>query len=121
MSIQSCFNSFLRRYGNTVVIRRNGRAEAVKAFVQPLRRWERRYFTGKAIPAGRLINEYQQMLCDCRHRFDSRGDTVIVFRGKEYIPVNTDEFVIGDQEVYFRAVLSPKKETKEDDYDVIDR
>lgn len=120
MSISSPFQSVLRRYGNTVTIRKNGRAEAAKAFVQPLRRRHRLYINDKVIPAGYFDNAYKLYIGDCAHRFSYGDGTVIVCKGEEYTVVTGEEFVVGDDEVYVWAILSPKKELKEDDYDVID-
>ena len=40
--------------------------------------------------------------------------------GEQYTVVTGEEFIVGDDEVYVWAILSPKKDCKEDDYDVID-
>lgn len=121
MKVHTAFDRILRRYGNTVTIRRNGRTEAAKAFVQPLRRRHRLYINDKAVPAGYFDNAYKLYIGDCRHRFTYGDNTVISCMGEEYTVVTGEEFAVGDDEVYFWAILSPKKELKEDDYDVIDR
>ena len=120
MNIHTTFKRLLRRYGNTVIIRTNGRAKAAKAFVQPLRRRHRLYINDKAIPAGLFDNAYKLYIGGCEHRFSYGDNTVITCKGQDYTVVTGEEFVVGDDEVYVWAILSPKKELKEDDYDVID-
>lgn len=120
MNQQSCFKSVLKRWGNIITIRRRGRTETVRAFVQPLRRRHRLYINDKVIPAGYFDNAYKLYIGDCEHRFSYGDDTVIICKEQEYTVVTGEEFVVGDDEVYFWAILSPKKELKEDDYDVID-
>ena len=121
MSIQSTFKSMLRRYGNTVLIRTKGRTQVTKAFVQPLRRRHRLYINDKVIPAGFFDNAYKLYIGDREHHFAYGDDTVIACMGQEYTVVTCEEFFVGDEEVYVWAILSPKKELKEDDYDVLDR
>lgn len=120
MNVSSSFGRILRRYGNTVVIRSNGRTEVTKAFVQPLRRRHRLYINDKVIPAGYFDNAYKLYIGDCSHRFSYGDNTVITCMGEQYTVVTGEEFFVGDDEVYVWAILSPKKELKEDDYDVID-
>ena len=120
MNAQTDFKRILRRYGNTVMIRRNGRTEVTKAFVQPLRRRHRLYINDKVIPAGYFDNAYKLYIGDCAHRFSYGDGTVITSLNEEYTVVTGEEFVVGDDEVYVWAILSPKKDLKEDDYDVID-
>lgn len=120
MKIHTTFKNVLRRYGNTVVIHTGGRTEVTKAFVQPLRRRHRLYINDKVIPAGYFDNAYKLYIGDCEHRFSYGDKTVITCMGEEYTVVTGEEFYVGDDEVYVWAILSPKKELKEDDYDVID-
>lgn len=120
MRIRSPFQSVLRRYGNTVFIRKNGRTEAAKAFVQPLRRRHRLYINDKVVPTGYFDNAYKLYIGDRSHRFSYGDGSVIVCKGEEYTVVTCEEFIVGNEEVYVWAILSPKKDLKEDDYDVID-
>ncbi len=121
MRNSATFKSILRRYGNTVTIRRNGRTETAKAFVQPLRRRHRLYINDKVIPTGYFDNAYKLYIGDASHRFEYGDRTVISCFGEEYTIVTGEEFVVGDEEVYVWAILSPKKELKENDYVCIDR
>lgn len=120
MSISAYIKTALRRYGNTVTIRRNGRTGVTKAFVQPLRRRHRLYINDKVIPAGYFDNAYKLYIGDCRHRFSYGDDTLVTCMGKSYTVVTSEDFAVGDEDVYHWAILSPMKELKEDDYDVID-
>ncbi len=120
MNVHTSFKTILRRYGNTVVIRRKGRTETTNAFVQPLRRRHRLYINDKVVPAGYFDNAYKLYIGDREHRFTYGDGSIIICRGEEYTVVTCEEFVVGDDEVYVWAILSPKKELKEDDYDVID-
>ncbi len=120
MTASQSFRRILRRYGNTVAIRTNGRTEVTKAFVQPLRRQHRLYLYDKKIPVGYYDNSYQLYIGDLSRRFSFGDNTVITCKGSAYTVVRSEEFVVGDDGVYVWAILSPKKELKEDDYDVID-
>lgn len=120
MNVSLTFKRVLDRYGNTVMIRTKGRTEVTKAFVQPLRRRHRLYINDKVIPAGYFDNAYKLYIGDRRHRFSYGDGTVITCMGEQYTVVTGEEFIVGDDEVYVWAILSPKKECKEDDYDVID-
>ena len=120
MNIHTTFKSVLRRYGSTVVIRRGGRTEVTRAFVQPLRRRHRLYINDKVIPAGYFDNAYKLYIGDCEHHFSYGDGAVVSCKGEEYTVVTGEEFVVGNDEVYVWAILSPKKELKEYDYDVID-
>ena len=119
MRAQKTFRSILRRYGSTVTIRQNGRTETANAFVQPLRRRHRLYINDKVLPAGYFDNAYKLYIGDCSHRFESGDGTVITCMGVPYTVVTVEEFAVGDEGIYIWAILFPKKELKEDDYDVI--
>ena len=109
----------LSRYGNTVSITRGGRTEVTRAFVQPLRRRHRLYINDKVIPAGYYDNAYRLYIGDRSHRFSYGDGAVITCKGEEYTVVTAEEFVVGNEIAYVWAILRPKKEMKEDDYDVI--
>jgi len=110
----------LKQYGNTVTIRRGGRAEVAKAFVQPLRRRHRLYINDKVIPAGCFDNAYRLYIGDKRHRFRYGDGTVITCKDVDYTVVTGEEFIVGDEEVYVWAILRPFSAAKEDDYDFCD-
>ena len=120
MNARTAFERLLKRYGNTVTIRRNGRTEVTKAFVQPLRRQHRLYLDEKMIHAGRHENAYLVYYGDTAHRFCHGDRTVITYMEQAYTVLICDSYAVSGQEVYIRAVLAPKKDLKEDDYDVID-
>ena len=120
MTTRSDLKRILRRYGNTVVIRSKGRAKTAMAFVQPLRRRHRLYINDRMIPTGYFNNDYKLYIGDSENRIDGT-DTVISCVGSEYTVVTSEEFCVGDEEVYVWAILLPKNDLKEDDYDVIDR
>ena len=111
--------AILRRYGNTVTITRGGRTETVHAFVQPLRRRHRLYINDKVIPAGYFDNAYRLYIGDRRHHFSYGDGAVLTCGGEQYTVVTAEEFVVGDRTAYVWAILRPKKELKEDDYDVL--
>lgn len=120
MKMTSYLDRALKKFGNTVRISRGGRTEVTKAFVQPLRRRHRLYINDKVIPAGYFDNAYKLYIGDCEHHFSYGDGAVVSCKGEEYTVVTGEEFVVGNDEVYVWAILSPKKELKEDDYDVID-
>lgn len=109
----------LKRYGNTVRITRGGRTETVHAFVQPLRRRHRLYINDKVIPAGYFDNAYRLYIGDKNHHFSYGDGAVLICGGEAYTVVTAEEFVVGDEIAYVWAILRPKKDLKEDDYDVI--
>lgn len=111
------FKSVLSRYGNTVTIRRGGRTEVVHAFVQPLRRRHRLYINDKVIPAGYFDNAYRLYIGDRNHHFSYGDGAVLTCCGESYTVVTAEEFVVGDEAAYVWAILRPKKDLKEDDYD----
>ena len=109
----------LQRYGSTVTINRGGRTEAVRAFVQPLRRRHRLYINDKAIPAGYFDNAYRLYIGDRFHHFSYGDGAELSCNGEDYTVVTSEEFVVRDEVAYVWAILKPKKELKEDDYDDI--
>lgn len=109
----------LRRYGNTVRITQGGRTEVVRAFVQPLRRRHRLYINDKVIPAGYFDNAYRLYIGDREHHFAYGDGAVLTCNGTSYTVVTAEEFVVGDEVAYIWAILKPKKDLKEDDYDVL--
>ena len=121
MSVMTYLRAALSRYGNTVTISCDGRSVTAKAFVQPLRRRHRLYINDKVVPDGYFDNAYRLYIGDSRHRFSDRDGTVITCKGTAYTVVTSEEFIVGDEEVYVWAILMPKTDAKEDDYDVLDR
>ena len=113
------FKGILKRYGNTVTITRGGRTETVRAFVQPLRRRHRLYINDKVIPAGYFDNAYRLYIGDRYHHFSYGDGAELSCNGEAYNVVTSEEFVVGNEVAYVWAILRPKKELKEDDYDVI--
>ena len=107
----------LSRYGNTVSITRGGRTEVTRAFVQPLRRRHRLYINDKVIPAGYFDNAYRLYIGDKHYRFSYGDGAVVTCKNIEYTVVTAEEFVVGDEVAYIWAILCPKKDLKEDDYD----
>ena len=115
MRMNDHFMSALRRYGNTVVIDRSGRAETVRAFVQPLRRRHRLYINDRYIPAGYFDNRYL-LYIGPPDQFLDTGDKVSCL-GTEYSVVTAEMFAVRDENVYVWAILMPVVEAEEDYYD----
>lgn len=112
------FGELLNRYGNTVTVKRGGRTEVVHAFVQPLRRRHRLYINDKMLPAGYFDNAYRLYIGDRRCHFSYGDGTELTCNGEAYSVVTSEEFIVGDETAYIWAILRPKKELKENDYDL---
>ncbi|MBQ6335856.1 MAG: hypothetical protein IJI50_01335 [Ruminococcus sp.] len=118
MRMAGYLNRALSRFGNTVVIRRGGRAEVAKAFVQPLRRRHRLYLNEKYIPAGWFDNTYLLYIGSPDHPLDT--GMRLECRGAAFSVVTAEEFAARDESVYVWAILRPDREGKEDYYDDVD-
>ena len=70
--------------------------------------------------SGYFDNAYRLYIGDRYHHFAYGDGTVIACMGEEYTVVTSEEFCVGDEEIYVWAILSPKNITKENDYDVLD-
>ena len=115
MRMSSYFVSALERYGNNVRISRSGRAEVVKAFVQPLRRRHRLYINDRYIPAGYFDNRYLLYIGPGDHPLDS--GMRIICKGIAYNVITAEEFTAKDEDIYVWAILMPVTKAKEDYYD----
>ena len=115
---QRYLKSMLDRYGNTVSISRGGRREVVRAFIQPLRRRRRLYIRDKKVPLGYFGDDYYLYIGDGAHGLS--GGEVLTFKGRAYTVLSADEFFVRDSAAYSWAILRPKNDVREDDYDVID-
>ena len=80
----------LDRYGNTVSIRRDGRTEVSKAFVQPLRRRHRLYINDRYIPAGYFDNRYLLYIGPPDKPLDD--GMRVTCKDREYTVVTAEEF-----------------------------
>jgi len=107
----------LDRYGNTVSIRRDGRTEVSKAFVQPLRRRHRLYINDRYIPAGYFDNRYLLYIGSPDQPLDD--GMRVTCKGREYTVVTAEEFAAHDEDIYVWAILMPTIDVKEDYYDDI--
>jgi hypothetical protein len=121
MRCDSVLRRALRRYGTDVKIRQNGRTEAAKAFVQPLRRGQSLYLGDKEIPAGHYDETYRLYIGDRRIPLSYDGRTLVECKGKTYTVIAEDEYILGNETLYIRAILREKNPLKEDDYDELDR
>lgn len=109
----------LKKFGNTVRICRGGRAEVLKAFVQPLRRRHRLYINDRYIPAGYFDNRYLLYIGPGDKPLED--NTRIVCNGTAYTVVTAESFAAHDEDIYVWAILMPICKSKEDYYDLIDR
>lgn len=105
----------LRKFGNTVRIRRDGRTEVTKAFVQPLRRRHRLYISDRYIPAGYFDNRYLLYIGPPDYPLDT-GMRVRCLN-TSYTVVTAEEFTAHDEDIYVWAILMPVALGKEDYYD----
>ena len=119
MKMTSYLDRALVKFGNTVRIRRDGRTEVCKAFVQPLRRRHRLYISDRYIPAGYFDNRYL-LYIGPGDRPLSDGMRVWCL-GTGYTVVTAEIFSAHDEDIYVWAILMPTAHGKEDYYDDIDR
>jgi hypothetical protein len=120
MRCDSVLRRALSRYGTDVKIRQNGRTEAVKAFVQPLRRGQSLYINGREIPAGFDDDTYRLYIGDKKAPLSYNCGALIECMGKTYTVIAADEYIMGNETLYIRAILREKNPMKEDDYDELD-
>ena len=121
MRCDSVLRRAFRRYGTDVRIRYGGRTEAAKAFVQPLRRGQSLFISGKEIPPGYYDDTYCLYIGDKRYPLAFDSGVLIECKGKAYTVVAADEYIMGNDALYIRAILREKNPLKEDDYDELDR
>ncbi|MBQ3264320.1 MAG: hypothetical protein IJH07_00950 [Ruminococcus sp.] len=115
MRMTSYLDRALIRFGNTVRIRRDGRTEVVKAFVQPLRRRHRLYINDRYIPAGYFDNRYLLYIGPGdRPLYDGMR---ITCNGAGYTVVTAEIFAAHDEDIYVWAILMPVSRGREDYYD----
>lgn len=115
MRLTSYLDIALRKFGNTVRIKRGGRTEVCKAFVQPLRRRHRLYINDRYIPAGYFDNRYLLYIGSSSHPLDT-GMTIRC-ENADYTVVTAEEFSAHDEDVYVWAILMPVTKAKEGFYD----
>ncbi len=119
MKLTSYLDRALKKFGNTVIITRDGCTEVAKAFVQPLRRRHRLYISDRYIPAGYFDNRYLLYIGSCKNPLDTgmrvRCDRIF------YRVVTAEEFTAHDEDIYVWAILMPESKAKEGYYDDFDR
>ena len=119
MRMTNYLDRALKKFGNTVRIRRGGRTEVCMAFVQPLRRRHRLYINDRYIPAGYFDNRYLLYIGPGDRPLED--GMRVVCRGTAYTVVTAEIFAAHDEDIYVWAILMPVCKGKEDYYDLIDR
>lgn len=117
MRLKAYLDSVLSRFGYTVLITKDGRTRAAKAFVQPLRRRHRLYINERYIPAGYFDNRYLLYIGSPDHPLED-GMRVIC-SGEGYRVVTAEEYGAHNETVYIWAILMPENGGTEEYYDNI--
>lgn len=116
MSMLSCVEREIGRYGSQVKITTGGVAVNSRAFVEPLRYRNKIYIGGEYRHLGMLrrekylyVGKTSNTLCE--------NETVIEMKGSKYIVKRCETYYVQDTPIYEWAILVPYGEEREDDYD----
>jgi len=116
MSLLSCVDSEILRYGSQVTIISGGEQVQTRAFVEPLRYRNKIYIGGEYRPLGVAIRE--KYLYIGRPAYPLRENhSVVEAHGERYLVKRSETFFVRDMPVYEWAIMVPYGAEREDDYD----
>lgn len=116
MSLMSCVDSEILRYGSQVTIISGEERVQTRAFVEPLRYRNKIYIGGEYHQLGFLRREKYLYVGKSIHKL-IENESVIEMKGDKYIVKRCETFYVKDTPVYEWAILVPFGEELEDDYD----
>ena len=116
MSLLSCVDREIGRYGSSVTIDQGGDKISTKAFLEPLRYRNKIYIGGEYRTLGFLRREKYLYVGKSVHRL-VENESVIETQGNKYIVKRCETYFVKDTPVYEWAILVPYGEEREDDYD----
>ena len=116
MSMLSCVDKEITRYGSHVTITTDGVTVSSRAFVEPLRYRNKIYIGGECRELGTMRREKYLYVGKSSHRLEE-NESVIESRGGKYIVKRCETYYVKDTPVYEWAILVPYGEEREDDYD----
>ena len=116
MSLLSCVDREIGRYGSTVTINQGGNRISTRAFLEPLRYRNKIYIGGEYRTLGLLRREKYLYVGKSIHRL-VENKSVIETQDNKYIVKRCETYFVKDTPVYEWAILVPYGEEREDDYD----
>ena len=116
MSLLSCVDREIGRYGSSVTIDQGGDKISTKAFLEPLRYRNKIYIGGEYRTLGFLRREKYLYVGKSVHRL-VENKSVIETQDNKYIVKRCETYFVRDTPVYEWAILVPYGEEREDDYD----
>ena len=115
MSLLSCVDREIGRFGSGVTITHAGSCIKTRAFLEPLRYRNRIYIGGEYHPLGYLRKEKYLYVGKASHPL-VENESVIETHGNKYIVKRCETYYVKDTPVYEWAILVPYGEELEDDY-----
>lgn len=116
MSLLSCVDSEILRYGSQVTIISGEEQVQTRAFVEPLRYRNKIYIGGEYRPLGVAIREKYLYIGRSAYRLQENR-SVVEAHGERYLVKRSETFFIRDLPVYEWAIMVPYGAEREDDYD----
>ena len=116
MSLFSCVDKEIGRYGSRVSITQSGTTVNTRAFLEPLRYRNKIYIGGEYHQLGFLRREKYLYVGKSTHRL-VENESVIEMQGDKYIVKRCETYFVKDTPIYEWAILVPYGEEKEDEYD----
>ncbi len=116
MSLFSCVDKEIGRYGSQVTINQGGSEINTRAFLEPLRYRNKIYIGGEYRKLGFLKREKYLYVGKSDHRL-VENESVIETHGNKYIVKRCETYFVKDTPVYEWAILVPYGEEREDEYD----
>ena len=116
MSLFSCVDKEIGRYGSQVTINQGGSEINTRAFLEPLRYRNKIYIGGEYRKLGFLKREKYLYGGKSDHRL-VESESVIETHGNKYIVKRCETYFVKDTPVYEWAILVPYGEEREDEYD----
>ena len=116
MSLLSCVDREIGRYGSSVTINQGGNRISTRAFLEPLRYRNKIYIGGEYRTLGFLRREKYLYVGKSIHRL-VENKSVIETQDNKYIVKRCETYFVKDPPVYEWAILVPYGEEREDEYD----
>ena len=116
MSLFSCVDKEIGRYGSQVTINQGGSEINTRAFLEPLRYRNKISIGGEYRKLGFLKREKYLYVGKSDHRL-VENESVIETHGNKYIVKRCETYFVKDTPVYEWAILVPYGEEREDEYD----
>lgn len=116
MSIAQRIGAEIRRRGSSVTVQNGENSICERALVQPLRRAESLWRGHESVPEG-LLTQSGYLFIGTASCPLEENSTVIIADGRKYLVRRREKYVVGDESVYVRAILTEFGEIREDEFD----